>query len=171
MAIKERREYSRASVDWPVSLPSAQGTILGKIKNISLGGALIQTRQLPSLDEPFKIRIDVPEYALPILTKVERVRLTVYDIDDAPATYDLAVQFLEMTRHDEKNLCNVLEKTALRNQSHRRTSKKTASGKLDTGVLSAMEQLSRDLNRPFKDLLHEAMEDFVRKHKDRSPHL
>jgi hypothetical protein len=171
MTIKERREYSRTKVDWPVSLHTALGIIMGNIKDISLGGALIQTRQLPNLDEPFEIRIDVPEYAFPILTTVERVRLTVYDIDDPSPTYDLAVQFLEMPEDDERSLCNVLERTALRYQSPRTTSKKTASDTIDTGVLSAMEQLSRDLKRPFKDLLDEAMQDFVRKYKNKSSQI
>ena len=171
MSIKERREYSRTKVDWPVSLHTALGIIMGKVKNISLGGALIQTRQLPNLDEPFEIRIDVPEYALPILTTVERVRLTVYDIDDPSPTYDLAVQFLELLEHDERSLCNVLERKALRYQPPIATRKKTASGTIDTGVLSAMEQLSRDLKRPFKDLLDEAMQDLVRKYKNKSSQI
>jgi len=48
MKFKEKREYSRAEVKWPVNISAAKGLIQGMIKNMSLGGAYIHLEEFPS---------------------------------------------------------------------------------------------------------------------------
>ena len=50
MDFKEKRSFSRKEVEWPVSISAVQGTIEGKIKNISLGGAYMHVEKLARHD-------------------------------------------------------------------------------------------------------------------------
>ena len=72
-----RREYSRVEVSWPVSIFTPAGLIDGRIKNISIGGALINCKSLPNLDETFDLTIEIPQYFFPVTAKVKKVRLNV----------------------------------------------------------------------------------------------
>ena len=62
MKFKEKREYSRAEVEWPVDISAAQGLIQGTIKNMSLGGAYIHLEELPNMDENIHLSIEIPEH-------------------------------------------------------------------------------------------------------------
>jgi hypothetical protein len=62
MKFKEKREYSRAEVEWLVDISAAQGLIQGTIKNMSLGGAYIHLKELPNMDENLNLSIEIPEH-------------------------------------------------------------------------------------------------------------
>ena len=56
MASRERREYSRVEVSWPVGMLTSEGLIEGEVKNISFDGAGIQCKEAPKIDESLDIR-------------------------------------------------------------------------------------------------------------------
>jgi hypothetical protein len=164
---EEKREYSRIEVSWPISMSTTDGVVDGELKDISLGGALIRCRRLPMEDESFDLMIEIPEYAFPVSAVVEKVRLHSQDSDAASQSYELALRFTDISEDDFKLLCNAVECEA-RLRSRRPTAKTSVPGRVKGDVIRSMEKLSRELRRPFADLLQEAMEDFIKKHEKES---
>ena len=57
----EKRHYPRVEITWPVTVITPNGPKVGKIQNISLGGALIQCTNMPELDDYFRLVIKPAE--------------------------------------------------------------------------------------------------------------
>jgi hypothetical protein len=53
----EKRRYPRVEATWPVTVITPNGTKVGRIQNISLGGACIQCAKVPELDDFFRLVI------------------------------------------------------------------------------------------------------------------
>ena len=113
----EKREHSRVEVTWPVSIITSKGLIKGEIKNISRGGALIHCREIPETDEPFELRIEIPDHLLTISAKVEKVRLNIDDSDEAFPSYDLAVRFLGINVDERRALFHAIEHRVLTDEN------------------------------------------------------
>jgi hypothetical protein len=172
-----RREYSRIDVSWPVSIFTSAGLIDGLIKNISIGGALINCKSLPDLDETFNLTIEIPHYFFPVTAKVKKVRLNIYDSEGSneSPSYDLAVRFMDMSEADNKVFHEAIDR-AFRTERSTTPEKKEAkkrSNRIDNSLLMTVEKLSIDSGRSFKELLEEALKDLIQKYeklasKDRS---
>ena len=59
--IVEKRQYPRVEITWPVTLITPDGPKVGRIQNLSLGGAFIQCTKMPELDDFFRLVIRPPE--------------------------------------------------------------------------------------------------------------
>jgi len=57
---QQRRLTFRIEVEWPVTLQTAQGSVEGKISNISAGGAHIRCTEHLDLNEPVHMTISAP---------------------------------------------------------------------------------------------------------------
>jgi hypothetical protein len=110
MLLKEKREYSRAEVEWPVSISTVQGPVEGKIKNISLGGAFIHLGKLPDMDEALDLSMEVPEHHYAVFVSAEAVRFDVYASENTPVSYGLGVRLIDISEDD----LEFLSTTALR---------------------------------------------------------
>jgi hypothetical protein len=164
-----RREYSRIEVSWPVSIFTSAGLIDGQIKNISIGGALINCKSLPDLDETFNLTIDIPQYFFPVAAKVKKVRLNIYDSEDRneSPSFDLAVRFMDMSEDDSKVFHEAIDR-AFRTECPTPTQKKKdakKSNRIDNSLLMTVEKLSMDSGRSFKELLEEALQDLIKKYE------
>ena len=164
-----RREYTRIEVSWPVSIFTSTGLIDGQIRNISIGGALINCKSLPNLDETFNLTIEIPQYFFPVAARVKKVRLNIYDSEDSneSPSYDLAVRFTDMSEEDSKVFHEAIDR-AFRTECTVPTQKKKdvkKSNRIDNGLLITVEKLSIDSGRSFKDLLEEALKDLIQKYK------
>ena len=106
MVFKERREHSRTKVEWPVSMSTTHGLVDGLIKNISSGGALIQSLELPSPEEAPRLRIEIPEHRHSVVTTATVVRFEVCDGDSF--VYELGVRLLEISDKDRLTLNNAI---------------------------------------------------------------
>jgi hypothetical protein len=164
-----RREYSRIEVSWPVSIFTSTGLIDGRIRNISIGGALINCKSLPELDKTFNLTIEIPQYFFPVAAKVKKVRLNIYDSEDSneSPSYDLAVRFMDMSEDDNKVFHEALDR-AFRTECPTPTQKKKdakKSNRIDNSLLMTMEKLSIDSGRSFKELLEEALQDLIQKYE------
>lgn len=106
MGLKERRENSRTKVEWPVSMSTAHGLVDGLVKNISLGGALIQSLELPSPEEIPRLRIEIPEHRHSVVATATVVRFDVCDGDSF--VYELGVRLLEISDKDRLTLNNAI---------------------------------------------------------------
>lgn len=164
-----RREYSRIEVSWPVSIFTSAGLIDGLIKNISIGGALINCKSLPDLDETFNLTIEIPHYFFPVAAKVKKVRLNIYDSEGSneSPSYDLAVRFMDMSEADNKVFHEAIDRAFRRERSSPPEKKedKKRSNRIDNSLLMTVEKLSIDSGRSFKELLEEALKDLIQKYE------
>jgi hypothetical protein len=156
-------------VSWPVSIFTSAGLIDGHIKNISIGGALINCKSLPDLDEAFNLTIEIPHYFFPVAAKVKKVRLNIYDSEDSneSPSYDLAVRFMDMSEDDSKVFHEAIDR-AFRTERPTPTDKKEVtkkSNRIDNSLLMTVEKLSMDSGRSFKELLEEALQDLIQKYE------
>lgn len=168
-----RREYSRIEVSWPVSIFTTAGLIDGRVKNISIGGALINCKSLPDLEETFNLTIEIPHYLFPVGAKVKKVRLNIYDSEDSNTSpsYDLAVRFMDMSEDDRKVFHEAIDR-AFRTQRPAPAEEKTETKKskrIDNSLLVTVEKLSADSGRSFKELLEEALQDLIQKYERAAP--
>jgi hypothetical protein len=108
---KGKREYSRVEVSWPVTMLTSKKLIIGKIKNISVGGALISCQELPSPEESLELRIEITDLFY-VSASVENVRINVDNSHSDSIAYDLAVRFTEMTEDERRTLYNAIEQEA-----------------------------------------------------------
>ena len=100
MEFKEKREYSRAKVEWPVNISAAQGLIQGMIKNMSLGGAYIYLEELPNMDESLDLSIEIPEHHYAVFVTAETIRFEVNASEETPVYYGLGVRLKEIAEDD-----------------------------------------------------------------------
>jgi hypothetical protein len=100
MNFKEKREYSRAEVEWPVNISAAQGLIRGTIRNMSLGGAYIHLEELPDMDENLDLSIEIPEHHYAVFATGETIRFEVNTSENTLASYGLGVRLKDMPEDD-----------------------------------------------------------------------
>ena len=103
-----KREYSRVEVSWPVIMLTSKKSIIGKINNISVGGALISCQELPSPEETLELQIEITDLFY-VSASVENVRVDVDDSHSDSVAYELAVRFTEMTEDERGLLYNAIE--------------------------------------------------------------
>lgn len=60
---KQKRQHTRAVVNWPVFLLTPHCIVKGETKNISPGGACLHSLTDPVQDESFRLVIKPPSYA------------------------------------------------------------------------------------------------------------
>lgn len=108
-----KREYSRVEVSWPVTMLTSKKLIIGKIKNISVGGALISCQDLPSPEESLELKIEIADLFF-VSASVENVRIDVDDSHSDSIAYDLAVRFTEITEDECRILYNAIEQEVMK---------------------------------------------------------
>ena len=106
-----KREYSRVEVSWSVTMLTSKKLIIGKIKNISVSGALISCQELPSPEETLELQIEITDLFY-VSASVENVRVDVDDSHSDSVAYELAVRFTEMTEDERGLLYNAIEQEA-----------------------------------------------------------
>jgi len=87
--------------------------ILGKIKDISVSGALIRCEELPSPEESIEISIELSDLFY-VSATVENVRFNVDDSHGDSIAYDLAVRFKDMTEDERRMLYNAIEQEVMK---------------------------------------------------------
>ena len=110
-----KRKYSRVEVCWPVTVHTSKKLLVGEIKDISVSGALIRCKELPSPEETIKLSIGLsdPFY---VSATVENVRSNIDDSHGSSISYELAVRFTEMHEDGRKLLYNAIEKETRKNK-------------------------------------------------------
>jgi len=166
---KCRREYARIDVSWSASIFTAAGLIEGRVKNISIGGALINCQSLPNLEETFHLSIEIPNYFFPLTAKAKQVRLNIYDSEKGSTSpsYELAVLFLDMSEEDRRVFHEAIDRACQARPFSAVEEEKdfSKSKRIDNSLLVTVEKLSMDYGRSFKDLLEEALQDLINKYE------
>ena len=107
---RERREYSRVEVSWPVSVLTAQGIIDGEVRNISFGGACIKCQELPNPDEALDLNILIPEQDYSsVSANAEVVWSKTDDTNTSSPPSQLGIRFLDISDEDLR----LISRTAL----------------------------------------------------------
>ena len=96
----DRRQFHRTNVAWPVSMLTPKGSIEGTIENISLDGAFIHCREVPDLNKPVRLGIEMPEYQHAVLATGRIVRSEAYHDDSTSPSYGLGLCFTEIAKED-----------------------------------------------------------------------
>ena len=109
---RDRREYSRVEVSWQVIILTSKKSIEGETKDISIDGALIICKELPSAEEFLELIIQLPNSQQTIRAVVEQIRLNINDSDSSLYSYDMAVRFVDLPEDERKMLSNAIEREA-----------------------------------------------------------
>ncbi len=103
----ERRSYTRYQVDWRVRISSSRTTVgVGRIRDVSLGGALLETNLFYKDGERLQLEI------FPLYKGMQRRMVS--DVTVAHhkqlknGSYVLGVEFLLMPDHHRKLLLNII---------------------------------------------------------------
>jgi CheY-like chemotaxis protein len=103
--VQEKRQHARVNVGWPLTIKGFSGTIRGRMKNVSAGGAFICAANSLKRGEMFSVRIDkraVSDRGMALLAKV--VRSGIHCLDDIKYPYGIAVQFVRVSDDDRRLL-------------------------------------------------------------------
>jgi hypothetical protein len=101
--LREKRQYRRVNVQWPLTIKGPWGTMRGEIRNVSAGGAFLCAGNFLKLHETvsFKIgNIAVAKHVLSLLGRV--VRSNIYCLDDVAHAYGIAVEFVDISDNDKR---------------------------------------------------------------------
>ena len=107
---REKRQFPRVEVSWPVTMLTAHGPIQGEITNISLGGAFVHCLEEPDSHEPFRMVINIPD-SRQILRATARVaRSNIYNPDDPDELPGIGVRFVDISDNDRQYIREVVAK-------------------------------------------------------------
>lgn len=67
---KERRLQPRVEVNWPVTMLTAEGTIPGETRDISMQGAFIYCEKPLPLSERFVLSVKAPAASMQVMAQV-----------------------------------------------------------------------------------------------------
>jgi LysM repeat protein len=95
-----RRKHARAEVDWPVTVASGNGTLNGRIKNLSRGGAFLDLAKNLELHEQIRLAIEIPEFEDVIYAKAEVIRTSSVIPGKNFTSFAVAVKFTEISNED-----------------------------------------------------------------------
>lgn len=91
---EERRIYPRADVRWPVSAMTAEGTIEGETKNLSMLGAFICCAKPLRLNEIVALTINIPDTDHSLTVRAQVVWSKLYACEDEASPNGMGVRFI-----------------------------------------------------------------------------
>lgn len=96
---KQRRKHPRANINWPVSMETSNGTIVAVVKDISLGGAFICSKEPLPIGEVFYLTMTGPDNE-PVTATAEVVWSNVNVPNEKVINRGMGVRFIKMSdRH------------------------------------------------------------------------
>lgn len=99
----EKRQYPRASFNWPVTLIGNEGTpILGRVKDISRGGVLVHVETILKINEQVQLAIEIPEVDDVISAIGKITRTSVLNEQNSSLTHGLSIRFTKISEEDCK---------------------------------------------------------------------
>jgi c-di-GMP-binding flagellar brake protein YcgR len=102
LAVGDQKRLSfRIKVEWPVNLETAKGSVEGKTRDISAGGAHIRCTEHLHLDEPVHMTIVAPDRE-PL--KVAAIVIWSDSQDESKRPRIIGVKFTEISAEDRQYL-------------------------------------------------------------------
>ena len=90
----DRRIYPRAEVQWPVSAMTAEGTIHGETRNLSMLGAFISCTKPLSSNEIVALTINIPDTHHSLTVRAQVVWSYVCPSEDKSCANGMGVKFI-----------------------------------------------------------------------------
>jgi hypothetical protein len=91
--MEDRRKSSRKSVDWSVKISTSEGSMEGKVKNVSSTGAFIQCENPLSAKKTCRLKINLPSGQVEEF-RAQVVWTTPPGVDDESDPRGMGVRFL-----------------------------------------------------------------------------
>ena len=96
---EEKRKHPRIDIHWPVSMETSGGTMLGEVKDISIGGAFICCEKPLPVGEVFRLTMIGPDNE-PVIATAKVVWSNVNVPKEKVVNRGMGVQFIKMSdRH------------------------------------------------------------------------
>ena len=96
-----RRKHPRAAVTWPVTVISKNKTLLGRVENISRGGALLYMPEQLVAGDILRAAIEIPDCGDVITAEGTVVRtFSLKRGDDQQFAFAVAIEFTEISEND-----------------------------------------------------------------------
>ena len=106
--IKDRRQFARAEVSWPVTFLSPEQHPVGEIKSISQVGASICCQKLPPAGQELGLEIQLPNHQK-ILVFAKQVWANDADSSEIPHRFIFGLQLEYISRDDADFLGEVVD--------------------------------------------------------------
>ena len=103
---EENRRYPRAKIKWPVVMNTPTGLVDGHTQNISLGGAFVRCREIPDLQDNFRMVMTTKERL--ILVNAEVVWSNENESNDKSTFHGMGIRFTNISSNDRTFLRSVI---------------------------------------------------------------
>ena len=104
----EKRKYDRAQVGYPVLVKSSQGLVVGKVIDISPGGAFICCQRPSEPEEVLKLTIRFSPMSPPLNATGKVIRSNVYCLDDETMCHGMSVRFTKISDGDKRFISSLI---------------------------------------------------------------
>jgi len=131
----ERRRYPRAKIEWPVTVKTDQGIILGYTLNLSAGGATVRLQNPPLVHEIIEMTIKIPELDRDLSVEAQVVWSTADIVDNELTLPIIGLNFTSISDQDRWLVSTAVAKVL---RCHRR---------VPTRVVSARRALEKVLKK------------------------
>ena len=105
---KEKRQYVRVQVGYPVLVKSSRGLLLGQITDISPGGAFICCQETSEPGEILKMTIRVSPVSPPLKARGKVIRSHIYCLDDETMCHGMGVRFTKISADDRRVISSLI---------------------------------------------------------------
>ncbi len=99
---KEKRQYPRANVTWPLTIKAGHGDMGGQTLNITVDGALIRCKEHLEPNETIEMIITVPALVHPLTITAQVIHSRVCDPEDEAIHYEIGVVFTEISDKNKR---------------------------------------------------------------------
>ena len=107
--MKDRRQFSRAEVKWPVTIVSSEQQASGEIESISQVGASIYSQELPLPGQELSLVIQPPNHQS-FCVFAKTVWGIIADSPEKPYRFVLGVQFEDISEDDIQFISEIVSK-------------------------------------------------------------
>ena len=107
--VVERRQCARALLGCPVMLKSTQGTMVGQIIDISIGGAFICCKRPLGLEESLEMQFRASPSSPTLVALGKVVRSNVHCLDGQASCHGMGIQFTELSAHGRAIITDIVE--------------------------------------------------------------
>lgn len=114
--IREKRQYTRAQVGYPVLLKNSQGLMVGRVTDISPGGAFICCQEPLDAEEVITLTIRISPMSPPLKVKGEVIRSNIYCLEDETMCHGLSVRFTKISDNDRRVISSLISAMSNENQ-------------------------------------------------------
>ena len=107
--VMERRQCARALLGRPVMLTSPQGTMMGQIIDISIGGAFICCKKPLRREESLEMQFRTSPTSPTLVALGKVVRSNVHCLDGQASCYGMGIQFTELSAQGRAIITDIVE--------------------------------------------------------------